>query len=110
MFTRNEGNGDDKKDDDDDDEEEVGAFDDPGEAKEAPDGVDPLYIKALAVVIKEDAASLCLVQRKCRVGYNHAAKIIEWMESEGYITPSIGRGRKVLITKEQFIKKYGPLE
>lgn len=73
---------------------------------------DPLYVKALAIVIQEGEASISLIQRRCYVGYNHAKKAIEWMESMGYIAPSDGKtkARTVFLTKGQFIKKYGPLE
>ncbi len=72
---------------------------------------DPLYVKALAIVIQEGEASISLIQRRCYVGYNHAKKAIEWMESMGYIAPSDGKTktRTVFLTKGQFIKKYGPL-
>ena len=85
------------------------------ERKEAsPDGETPseTYIKALAIVIKAGAASISLVQRKCAVGYNHAGRIIEWMEHMGYVSPFDARAkrREVRITREQFIKKYGPLD
>ncbi len=77
--------------------------------KEYPD--DPLCIKALAIVIQEGEASISLVQRRCCVGYDHAGKIIEWMESMGYISPFDGaKGRRIFITKKQFIEKYGPLD
>ncbi len=77
---------------------------------EEDDSADPLYIKALAIAIKEGEVSISFIQRKCCVGYNHAGKIIEWMEHMGYITPFEGsKGRRVLMTRKQFIKKYGPL-
>ena len=73
--------------------------------------VDPFYIKALAIVIQAGEASISLVQRKCCIGYNHAGKIIEWMESMGYVSPfDKSKGRQILITKKQFVKKYGPLD
>ena len=71
----------------------------------------PLYIKALAIAIQTGSVSVSLVQRKCGVGYNHAGKIVEWMESMGYITPFDGKkARKVLITEEEFIERFGPLD
>ncbi len=72
---------------------------------------DESCIKALKVVIEAGEASICLVQRRCGVGYNHAAKIIEWMEDMGYVSrfDETMRTRAVLITKEKFEKLYGPL-
>ncbi len=73
-------------------------------------GVDPMYIEALRYVIQTNSASISMIQRKCSAGYNRAGKIIEWMEDMGYISPFDGaKARKVLITKEEFESKYGPL-
>lgn len=74
--------------------------------------VDPQYIKALAIVVKLGSASISLIQRKCSVGYNHAGKIIEWMELMGYISPFDGKAkaRTVLLTKEEFESKYGSID
>ena len=74
--------------------------------------VGPEYIKALGIVVKMGSASYSLIQRKCSVGYNHAGKIIEWMELMGYISPFDGRAkaRTVLLTKEEFESKYGKLD
>ena len=76
------------------------------------DSVDPQYIKALAIVVKLGSASISLIQRKCSVGYNHAGKIIEWMELMGYISPFDGKAkaRTVLLSKEEFESKYGSLD
>lgn len=70
------------------------------------------YIKALAISVKLGSTSISLIQRKCSVGYNHAGKIIEWMELMGYITPFDGKAkaRTVLLTKEEFEGKYGSLD
>ncbi len=69
------------------------------------------YIEALAVVVKRGQASISLIQRSCGVGYNHAGKIVEWMETNHYISPFDGaKARTVLLTKEEFEAKYGPLD
>ena len=74
--------------------------------------VDPLYLKALALVIKLGQVSLSMLQRKCCIGYNIAGRIMEWMEKMGYISAFDGsrKARKVLITKEEYEAKYGPLD
>ncbi len=73
-------------------------------------GVDPMFIEALRYVVQSNSASISMIQRKCSAGYNRAGKIIEWMEDMGYISPFDGaKARKVLITKEEFESKYGPL-
>lgn len=71
---------------------------------------DPACLEALKVVIREGEAFISLVQRKCSVGYYHAAKIIEWMEEMGYVSPFENGRRTVLITAEEFRKKYGTTE
>ncbi|MGN1078070.1 MAG: DNA translocase FtsK, partial [Candidatus Gallimonas sp.] len=74
--------------------------------------VDDQLIDALRIVVKLGSASISLIQRKCSVGYNHAGKIIEWMEMMGYISPFDGKAkaRTVLLTKEEFEAKYGSLD
>ncbi len=85
-----------------------------GNAAGAQDGgsVDPKYITALATVVSLGTASISLIQRKLGVGYNHAGKIIEWMDAMGYISPFDGKAkaRTVLLSKEEFEEKYGDLE
>ena len=73
---------------------------------------DPICIKALAIVIKLGRASISLLQRKCQIGYELAMKILEWMESWGYISEfdDNSKARTVLITKEEFEAMYGPLD
>ena len=74
--------------------------------------VNPQYIKALAIVVKLGSASISLIQRKCSIGYNHAGKIIEWMERMHYISPFEGKAkpRTVLLSKEEFESKFGKLD
>ncbi len=74
--------------------------------------VNEQYIKALKMVVKLGSASISLIQRKCSVGYNHAGKIMEWMELMGYVSPFDGKAkaRTVLLTKEECESKYGSLD
>ncbi len=62
----------------------------PGLATEGEDGEgeesDPLYDEAVAFVTKTRKASISSVQRKLRVGYNRAARIIETMEAAGVVS------------------------
>ncbi|MFH1887075.1 MAG: DNA translocase FtsK, partial [Pseudomonadota bacterium] len=56
--------------------------------------------EAVALVTETRQASISGVQRKLRIGYNRAARIIEMMEREGIIGPSDGvRPREVLVRK-----------
>jgi S-DNA-T family DNA segregation ATPase FtsK/SpoIIIE len=59
---------------------------------------DPLYDEAVAIVIKTRRASISLVQRQLRIGYNRAARLIEQMERAGLISPMQSNGnREILI-------------
>ena len=61
------------------------------------DEYDEKYDEAMAVVTETGQASISMVQRRLRVGYNRAARMIEMMEREGIVGPSDGsRPREVL--------------
>lgn len=63
------------------------------------EGGDDMYNDALRVVIESRKASTSLLQRRLRVGYARAARIIEEMEEQGVIGPADGaRPREVLIS------------
>ncbi len=58
---------------------------------------DERYDDAVALVTKSGQASISMVQRHLRIGYNRAARIIEMMEEEGVVGPSDGvKPREVL--------------
>jgi S-DNA-T family DNA segregation ATPase FtsK/SpoIIIE len=60
---------------------------------------DERYDEAVALVTKTGQASISMVQRHLRIGYNRAARIIEVMEKEGVVGPSDGvKPREVLVT------------
>ncbi len=62
-------------------------------------GDDDMYKDALRVVVENRKASTSLLQRRLRVGYARAARIIEQMEEQGVIGPADGaRPREVLIS------------
>jgi DNA segregation ATPase FtsK/SpoIIIE and related proteins len=59
---------------------------------------DEKYDEAVAVVTETGQASISMVQRRLRVGYNRAARMIEIMEKEGIVGPADGsRPREVLV-------------
>ncbi|MFO7838760.1 MAG: DNA translocase FtsK [Desulfosalsimonadaceae bacterium] len=59
---------------------------------------DERYDEAVALVAKTGQASISMVQRHLRIGYNRAARIIETMEQEGVVGPSDGvKPREVLV-------------
>ena len=60
---------------------------------------DERYDDAIALVTKTGQASISMIQRHLRVGYNRAARMIEVMEKEGVVGPSDGvKPREVLVT------------
>jgi S-DNA-T family DNA segregation ATPase FtsK/SpoIIIE len=64
------------------------------------DEYDEKYDEAVAYVARTGHASISLMQRKLKIGYNRAARIIERMEEEGIVGPSDGvKPREVLIHK-----------
>ncbi|HDQ03792.1 MAG TPA: DNA translocase FtsK [Deltaproteobacteria bacterium] len=64
------------------------------------DDDDSKYDEAVALVSELGQASISLVQRYMKIGYNRAARIIEQMEREGIVGPSDGaKPRKVLVRK-----------
>jgi len=59
---------------------------------------DEKYDEALALITKTGQASISMIQRHLRIGYNRAARIIEIMEKEGIVGPSDGvKPREVLV-------------
>jgi S-DNA-T family DNA segregation ATPase FtsK/SpoIIIE len=59
---------------------------------------DVLYDQAVAIVLKTRRASISLVQRHLRIGYNRAARLIEQMERAGMVSPMQTNGnREVLV-------------
>lgn len=63
---------------------------------------DELLNEAIKIVVEADQASTSLIQRKLRIGYNRAARIVEQLEEKGIISKRDGsKPRNILITKEE---------
>lgn len=63
---------------------------------------DQLFPEALKFVVDQQKASTSLIQRRFRIGYNRAARIIDDMEQRGYIGPANGsKPREVFKKKDQ---------
>ena len=58
---------------------------------------DPLYDEAVAFVLESRKASISSVQRKLRVGYNRAARLIEQMEVSGVVSPMSSNGSREIL-------------
>ena len=60
------------------------------EAAGGDDEYDEMYDQALAIVTETQQASISMIQRRLRVGYNRAARMIEQMERDGVVGPADG--------------------
>jgi S-DNA-T family DNA segregation ATPase FtsK/SpoIIIE len=66
--------------------------------KKPPNGEsDPLYDEAVAIVVKTRRASISLVQRNLRIGYNRAARLIEDMERAGLVSAMQSNGNREVL-------------
>jgi S-DNA-T family DNA segregation ATPase FtsK/SpoIIIE len=73
------------------------AEEDGSNGEDAEEEYDEFYAQAVAVVKETRQASISMLQRRLRVGYNRAARMIEVMERDGIVGPSDGsRPREVL--------------
>lgn len=68
-----------------DEEEEVDSFSLKGDT-----GDDPLFDKALEIVVNSGKASASYLQRRLKIGYNRAARLVEDMEERGIVGPANG--------------------
>ncbi|PJD90598.1 MAG: cell division protein FtsK [Legionella sp.] len=68
-----------------------------GEEKQAVEDSDPLYDEAVAFVMQTRKASISSVQRRFKIGYNRAARLVEEMERSGLVGPMEGGFRDVLV-------------
>ena len=77
----------------------------------ADDDVDELLADAIETVVRAEQASVSMLQRRFRIGYNRAARLVDMMESRGIIGPADGsRPRRVLITEEELANLSGNAE
>ena len=60
---------------------------------------DPLYDEAVSFVLESRKASISSVQRKLRVGYNRAARLIEQMEASGIVSPMSSNGSRDILVQ-----------
>ena len=71
----------------------------PGESGsgEGGDEADPLYDEAVKIVTESRKASISWVQRRLKIGYNRAARIVEQMEASGVVGPVSGGGSREVL-------------
>ena len=81
---------------------EGGTLEEGGEAGAATEGggggeADALYDQAVAIVLKNRRASISLVQRHLRIGYNRAARLLEQMEQSGVVSTMQSNGNREIL-------------
>ena len=69
----------------------------PGEASGASGEKDPMYDQAVGIVLQHRRASISLVQRHLRIGYNRAARLLEQMEKSGLVSGMATNGNRDIL-------------
>src|SRR5207237_2920269 len=77
------------------------------EKSTGPDGVqfekDDLYDEAARIVVSSGQVSISYLQRKLRIGFSRAARLVDMMEAEGLVSPGAGgKPREVLVDRGYF--------
>ncbi|MDI3269203.1 MAG: DNA translocase FtsK, partial [Bacillota bacterium] len=86
--------------------QEIAAGSEAGEEEEGEE--DPLFLEALRIVVETRQASVSMLQRRLRVGFTRAGRLVDAMERRGYVGPHQGsRSREVRITPEQLDRLLG---
>lgn len=68
---------------------------------------DEFFNDAVSIIVNSKQASISILQRKLRIGYTRAARLIDVMEKRGIVGPYDGRNpRKILISSEEYLNKY----
>jgi S-DNA-T family DNA segregation ATPase FtsK/SpoIIIE len=75
--------------------------------KSGPTGIefdkDELYDEAARIVVSTGQASISYLQRKLRIGFSRAARLVDMMEAEGLVSPGTGgKPREVLVDASYF--------
>ncbi len=74
-----------------------------GDSDYGDEDYDERYDEAVAIVTEAGQASISMVQRRLRVGYNRAARMIERMEKEGVVGPADGAKPRQIIVRENYV-------
>ena len=62
---------------------------------------DEFYQQALDIVLMSGQASISLIQRRLRIGFNRAARLVEMMEEDGFVGPSTGGKPREVLKRER---------
>ncbi|WP_026476066.1 FtsK/SpoIIIE family DNA translocase [Alkaliphilus transvaalensis] len=76
---------------------------DSGEVLDLNSGSDDLFNKAVELIVESQQASISMLQRRLRIGYNRAARLIDEMEAKGIIGPHEGSKPRQVLIKESDI-------
>lgn len=87
--------------------EEITYIEEKADTSELDDEKDELYYEALRTIAETGQASISMLQRKLKIGYNRAARIVEIMEKEGVVGPQevAGKPREVFIDINQISER-----
>jgi S-DNA-T family DNA segregation ATPase FtsK/SpoIIIE len=70
--------------------------------------MDPLAVNAMRMGYDYGGLSISAVQTKLAIGYPRAARIVNWLVDNGYVTPNSIAGKKqMILPKEEFEEKFG---
>jgi DNA segregation ATPase FtsK/SpoIIIE, S-DNA-T family len=77
------------------------------EEKSGPEGIemekDDLYDEAARIVVSSGQASISYLQRRLRIGFSRAARLVDMMEAEGLVSPAVGgKPREILVDRHYF--------
>ncbi len=71
-------------------------------------GSDELFDDAVRLILQTDQASASLLQRRMRIGYTRAARLLDIMEQKGIVGPFCGsKARDILVEKEKYLAEKG---
>ena len=72
---------------------------------------DEFFEQAVDLILEKEKASVSMLQRQFRIGYNRAARLMDELERRGMVGPEEGsKPRKVLITRAQWEEMQSPTE
>jgi len=96
-----------KEDEEEKNEEGSGDVREPGEGDEDGDDVDDdLYQDAVRVVLEAGRASTSTLQRRLRIGYGRAARLIDLMEKDGIVGPADGTRPREVLKKKDWMREF----
>ncbi|MGQ0794349.1 MAG: DNA translocase FtsK 4TM domain-containing protein [Deltaproteobacteria bacterium] len=87
--------------------QEITKFEEQEDSEQLDSEKDEFYFLALKIIAETRQASISMIQRKLKIGYNRAARIVEIMEKEGLVGPqeAAGKQREVFISPEYISKE-----